>query len=646
MASNSITADDIFGAPVKAEAPEITADDIFGSTFKPDPHAGLSHKSQPSPPYSTDNPSGSASAALKQGLIRDPETLRQQIAASLFPNDPQGNDKVKIAADGTPIYLDKSNVWQRVTGGMGNFAASLVTNLPEMVMGGLGSVSSSPLIGGTLGVAGARGLKDAAVGLMYGEPQSIGGNLLDVGEAAAGEFAAGGLMKGALAIGNRGRSIDISPRDLAAAQAKRQAIRNTTGVDADLALVSGDRNLLSIRNWLAQQPTRAADAIQNADEAASNQFLRATSDVLDRVAANEPASTQGARGINAADAAMKSARATRDAAVEPYYTQAGKVRLPGDVVTDLNSDPLIARAAKRIASDPVYQRKLAGQAPDSVAYWQQVKRNLNAGYEEAAGSGNKTAAAEYADAARMVNEKLAAASPEYAAANAYFAKATKDTVEPLENSIVGILAKVKDTKAASVAARLFKGEGLDAGQIFAARKVIEKQDPEAWNGIVRQYLTQELNSAMKVTQGGQSVNVPGKLFQRIWGTPNQRNQLNAALGKDAADALQALMDTAEVLARAPVKGSNTQPNQAIERVFDGAAAWWARVILKPKESIVGAAQESAKERNINMVWDALSDPAKARQLKIVTRIPDPAKRAAYISAVIASQAGTAQLPRQ
>jgi hypothetical protein len=102
-----------------------------------------------------------------------------------------------------------------------------------------------------------------------------------------------------------------------------------------------------------------------------------------------------------------------------------------------------------------------------------------------------------------------------------------------------------------------------------------------------------------------------------------------------------LMETAEVLARAPVRGSNTQPNQAIQEMLNGPAAWWARIILNPKSSAVQAATESAVERNAAQLWEALADPAKVRQLKIAVRIPDSTRRAAYISGVLASQSAAA-----
>jgi hypothetical protein len=581
--------------------------------------------------------------AFKSAFVRDPDTRLRVAAQSLFPNEPDAVKKYDFRMIGDRIAFKPpgGDDFQYAAGRGSEFVGGLLANTPEMIAGGIGSLAASPVIGGTLGVAGARGIKNAITGLVTDEPQTIGGNLADIGVNAGMELATGGLVKGGLTIANRGRRIDLTPRDIAGAAATRDRIKQGTGVDVDLGLASGDRRLLAFRNWLAQQPNATADAVQGADEAAAAQFVRAADDVLDKIARAKPQGELGMAGINSARGVIEQARRARDSAVAPYYEAAGKVSLSADVVSDISSDPLIARAAKQVLRDPVYQRQLAGVPPESVGYWHQVKRRLDSSYSVADRKGDRTAARQYADAARSLNEKLGAASPEYAQANEFFAKSTREILEPLESGPIGVISKIKDQRAATAAAKLFKDPNIGPKEILQARALISKQDPEAWNGLVRQFVANEFERARTVTQGAQETNVPGKLFQSIWGNEGRRARLNAALGKDATDALGVLMETAEVLARAPVRGSNTQPNQAIQEMLNGPAAWWARIILNPKSSAVQAATESAVERNAAQLWEALADPAKVRQLKIAVRIPDSTRRAAYISGVLASQSAAA-----
>ena len=70
-----------------------------------------------------------------------------------------------------------------------------------------------------------------------------------------------------------------------------------------------------------------------------------------------------------------------------------------------------------------------------------------------------------------------------------------------------------------------------AKEIAFARNSIEKADPDAWKQLTRQYLATTLNSALKVTQQGETRNLAGKLYQAMAGTPEQLAKLQGGLGE-------------------------------------------------------------------------------------------------------------------
>lgn len=636
MASGSdITADDIFGSAPAASSAAITSSDIFGDAFKPSKTAGLSHTVQT--PYTPQPGEFNFPASYAQSVLRDEGATLKAVANSIYPNEPDAVKKYSFRmVDGKVAYTPSDKAPERyATSTASNILGGIAGNAPE-VAGGiagavLGTAGGHPVLGGVLGATGARALQDIVVGQVYSEPQTPLGNAADLTKTAVLEGVAGGAGKLALGVAGRGRTLDISPANVNAAQARRQGIKNATGVNVDLSLASGDPALLQIRNWLAQQPNQTARAIQAADEATAAQFDKAASDVLDRIATGAHSDILGQKGINAAQDAIDAARSARDAAVRPYYDQARGVRLSADVIDGLNADPLIAVAAKRIAKDPVFKRELSGYGPDTVGYWQQVKRSLDAGYQKASRTGDKVRARAYRSAAEDVNHKLAAASPEYKAANDFFAQETKKSVEPLENSIVGVLAKVGDPKAGEVAAKIFKGDfNVSPAEIFRARQIISQQDPAAWDGLVRQYIQNAYTKAGTATQAGGEVNAAGKFYQALYGNENRRQMLNAALGKDKADALAALMDAAQAAAKAPVRGSNTQPNMAIARVFEG---WAANLSSNIRGTITQQWKEAATNKNAQKVWEALNDPAKVAKLRTAMRISDKARRNTYVASV-------------
>lgn len=600
-------------------------------------------------------------AALKSALIRDPATARREIARSLFPNDPAGEQRVGFF-NGRPVVVNDDGQVEYVSGGGTNFAADMAASLPEMVAGGIGSVAASPVLGGSAGVAGARGLKNAAVALAYDEPQTVGANLLDVGVNAGLDAVGGMAAKGLLGAVNRGRTISFSPRDLAAAQARRDGIEQSTGVEVDLALASGDRRLLALRNLLAQSPTPVSNAIQTADEAASRQFETATRQIIDRIAAGRPAGELGQAGINAAEDAIKAARRDASTKVRPLYDAAyaaapvvddpvinGYLRLPyfrqamnaGRRIAELErrGRPDVTTTTQRTVQDAAGFPKTVTSTETKQAYSLQDFDYLKQGLDDVIQKLDMAGKRKEAGALRARKNEFVAeldnrSGDLYKQARAAYAAEAKAAIEPLEKGWVGTLAKIKNPKAATAAARILRDENATVEDIQLVRMALSKQNPEAFDGLVRQYVVGAWNRAKRVTQGGGEVNAPGKLLQQVWGDETARAKMTAALGTQGARAFAELMDAAEVLARAPIRGSNTAPNQAIQQVLEGPSGWWLKTLLSPRQTAIDTAVQRAVERNSAKLWQALQDPAKVRQLRIAVRVSDPAQRASYVSAVL------------
>lgn len=652
--------------------------------------------------------SGGLGLAFKQGMVIDEPTQLRLAAEHLFPNDPKAIERFGFV-NGRVAFENDEGQLQYATGRASEFFGNLAANVPEIAGGIVGSFAASPIVGTTAGVTAARGFKRAAAGALLDEPQTVEGNLKDIGKTAAIELATAGAAKGALALANRGRSINLTPRDLAEAQATQSRIKQNTGIDTDLALASGDRRLLGVRNYLAQQPNAGADMLQAADERSAEQFGKAAEAVLDKVAAGVPADTLGRKGVNAAQAAIKTARQKVYSEVGPLYEAAYKavpevttatkqgekildyLKLPyfGDafragqtlraletgsairprerVIESLSkSDPeagtyerattvvdSTATGAKRITSkltsgerrqtpEGTYTKRSdtthADISSPSLAELDYTKRALDEKIESLMEGGQR----QRARALKIKRDEFVAAldalpNQEWQRARTRYGELAKTNIEPLEQGVVGVVANIADNKTATVAAKIFRDANVTPGEIARARSALAKEDPEGWNALVRQFLSNELNAARKVTQAGNEANVAGKLHQRIWGDPEGRKRMGAALGTDASKALEGLMEAAETLGKAPIKGSNTQPNQAIAKTLEGPAGWWARVLLKPKESFVDAAQQKAIEQNSVKLVEALLDPAKVRQLKIATKISDPVRRLTFITSVLGVQ---------
>lgn len=590
-------------------------------------------------------PAANFGTALKSAIPEDQQTKLRLLAGAMFPNDPNGIRRVGLA-EGRPVFVNDQGQLQFISGPWSRMFANVAASTPETVGAVVGSLAEGqPITGAATGAAGGRALKRAVSGLMFGEPVTPGGVAAEMGTEAALTAAGGLIGKGLASAANKGRVVDFTPSQLKTAEQARTLIKQHTGIDLDLAQASGDRMLLGLRDYAAKYPGKTAEIIQARDEITAGQLDAATNRVLDLVAKARPAELTGKDAISAAQGVIATLKGQRDAAVEPFYTAARPVVISADVVESLSSDPLISRAARRIASDPVYQRKLKGLPENSVGYWQQVKRNLNAGYERSKSAGDRTAASEYADAADIVNKRLAAASPEYALANEHYARATRDIVTPTEDSLIGVLAQMHP-KNAQTAARIFNDPGITTGQIAVLKAGMSRTNPDAYRGLVRQWLGQKYNLAMRETQSGDVINPAGKFRQAVIGTPSQKETARAMLPADAADAFDDLMMAAEKLARTPlgasrIAGSPTASNQIITEKLKGMALNSLKWMIAPRQSLQSAAEQRAVDEGIDALTAALIDPAKRSELRRIVKMKDSSRQLLLLAPILSTKVGAA-----
>ncbi len=275
-------------------------------------------------------------------------------------------------------------------------------------------------------------------------------------------------------------------------------------------------------------------------------------------------------------------------------------------------------------------------SPDTVGFWHQVKGNLDDQIERAAAEPNKKRI--LSDARRSLNNALEKSSRDYKSANAAYAKATTETIEPLEKSAVGVLARIRDPNAARAAARVLGDASVSPQELAKARTVIAGKDKEAWNGLVRQWLDTKLNKAFKETQTGEAINPAGRFRQAVYGTPADRQKMNIMLPDGAAKDFENLMVAAEKLASTPIAGSNTMRDNEIKDQLKGTGAVLFRWLSNPRQSVIGGAEQRALEQGTVAITEALLDPAKRSQLRRVVKMAPSSRQAIMITSILGGQA--------
>lgn len=618
--------------------------------------------------------------ALKASVPEDLATRRRILAQELFPGDPAGINRVGFVDD-KPVYVDNNGQLREVAGRWSRRGAGVLKEAPEVVGSVIGSFATgNPISGSALGAAGGAGLKRGVSALLLKEPvspTSVAGEM--AGEAATD--VAGGLVgKGVASFADRGRIADFTPANMRDALATKERLRLSTGVDLDLAQASGNSKLIAIRAYAARYPGKSAELLQAADEAAQGQFESAVTRVMNSIARAAPAEVYGTKGMNAARVVIEAAKASRDQAVRPFYEAAGRVRISGDVAEALQKDPVLRHFAGKVQRDPLYQRQLgmdpdatesvvgnatprrelvrdglmnrqemrpvpgertprrttipAAQPINEVRFWHYVQQSIDDEIVKSAKEPNKVRI--LTQARPELNKRLEAASPEFAEANAYYSRVTRDTIEPLEDSPVGILARVTNPKAATAAARIFSDPNITAAELRATRASIVKGEggEEAWNGLVRQWIASRWNKALKETQAGSDLNAPGKLRQALIGTPEDKAKLAVMLPEGALQAFDDLMEAAQSLARTPTAGSNTMRDTEIKEQLKGTALTAYRYLTSPRQAIREAGEQRALEQGTAAIAEAILNPVKRAQLRQVVRMAPSTQKAILLSGIL------------
>lgn len=213
-------------------------------------------------------------------------------------------------------------------------------------------------------------------------------------------------------------------------------------------------------------------------------------------------------------------------------------------------------------------------------------------------------------------------------------------VTPLDNSPIGVLAQLHP-KNAQLAARIFNDPGITPEQIAVLKAGLSRANPDAYRGLVRQWLGQKYNMAMRETQGADVINPAGKFRQAVIGTPSQKANARAILPADATEAFDDLMLAAEKLASTPlgasrIAGSPTESNQLVTDALRGRALSNLKWLLTPREALRNEAERRAQEQGVTALTEALIDPAKRSQLRMIAKMKPSQKQLLLLAPILST----------
>lgn len=215
------------------------------------------------------------------------------------------------------------------------------------------------------------------------------------------------------------------------------------------------------------------------------------------------------------------------------------------------------------------------------------------------------------------------ASPQYQRARLAFAELSPE-VDAAKASLVGTAGKLEGDRQVQAVKRIFSSLDSTPETVSKARKLIEGQDPEAWQQGLRTHF-QGLLGNLKLPRGQRSKNVGAAFEQAVRGRPLQNEILKASMTpaqfKNMSEFLDILKRTGLVF---EANSSTSTQLDTLTRVDNAALAGTIRggvaALSEPRKALTRFLTESMVGRHHQQIAEALFSEEAGKQLLQMKRL--------------------------
>lgn len=584
---------------------------------------------------------------MKASFADKPEVQARIFAAAMFPNEPieqslsrfqmHKGEMVFRNDDGKFYRVEPEGFWNWLSGVSAKLPAWSVVGVPAAVGALAGGAAGFPAVGAGLGGAAGEAARQAIGNVAFDDPFSVADVALEGALSATGEKA-GQLLGKAIRGGRPGKIgramgddvVSYSPRD---AQ-KAVDIARKYGVDLNLAQATGSRVLTDKYKYLRDMPA-SADVIVPAERAQSGQVQAAAEKFLGEFSGESSPLLAGRKVVETAQAAREGLTGARSAAAKPFYDRARSSGASVDTSDILGEiDDLLSVSPRASKSSKALNRvknmlSREGEPVDDIATLDNVKKEIDAMLR---GPDATSIAKDTKRKLLQVKDRLVSAmddaSIDYRTARETFSKASPP-VEEFDRSVVGVLAKKDMDRPAERAALDLFDQMRDPRAVRYAKKIIEGQDPEAWQAALRIKLQDAVDWASKPLQSGGEGNLGGKFYQRLWGDVATRKKLLAAMSPDQQEAFTNFSEMMRRIGTTWGRESATAGRQEIAQQLQREATGLGRrgavaltsPLMSSRNVISRALIELKTDRYKRQLAEAILDPASLENLRYIRRLP-------------------------
>jgi len=236
--------------------------------------------------------------------------------------------------------------------------------------------------------------------------------------------------------------------------------------------------------------------------------------------------------------------------------------------------------------------------------------------------------------------------PGYQEARQAYAELSKP-IDRLKESVVGEIAEMESEKGLEMAsAKLLSIRSIrDPQRLREAIKEITRGDDTLRRKIIGSYIRNTYET-LRMSEEGKVINVGGKMFKSLFGRPQERELMRAAMTAQEYKHFEGLMTVLQRSAIGVHRESMTAPFLQIQAQLEGKLGSKAfRLAEQPKQTLVeytlGWWDEAVRGRNYPKLFDALQDPGVIAKIAKLRQLAPGSRRliegAAVLTAEIASK---------
>lgn len=416
----------------------------------------------------------------------------------------------------------------------------------------------------------------------------------------------------------------------------QEGVQQATGVDVPLFQAQQTQipsELLKQRvlPQLDAGARTAAQALEKQNKAAFD----ATSELINTIAPKNTVASASKRFREVAKLSIESAKQRRTLQVEPLYNEAFDV---GGTVDLLSTKSMIDNILDEAPKGSDFEKigvqiknliePLREGATPTLRQLQKAKismQDIIDGVGDKAVSG--TIKGEVAGVKRELVKRMEEASPLFKQAEDKF-KELAPAVKELEDSILGQVSKIDDTQLKNIAQTIFdpKAGLTDPQSVVNAKKIIQEVDPDAWNQLLRVEMNRRIGGLEQLIEeipGDFTGNIPGQLRRTLFGNPQQRKALMAAMNPEQRTSFKYLETVLKRASSGRAAGSPTAAfGQAIEKL-QGVSSVIRDVIFRPLSTLQQTGERGIFDRNVAKLSEVMFDPKFKPQLNKLKKLnPD------------------------